>query len=59
MNCCDHCKYLFIDNSTDCYECKRDDDFADWEWEFYEDHGYVPDCPYYEPDDNLKWEDCR
>ena len=48
MNDCQTCKYLFCDHSVGYYECQRENDMSDTEWDYYEENGYGPDCPYYE-----------
>ena len=50
MSRCDNCKYLFIDNSVGFYECTKEDDFTDKEFEDIVEKEHYEKCPYFEED---------
>lgn len=49
MSMCSSCAHFFEDNSVGYYECLKEDEMSDVQFEEYEKHGYVSNCPYYEP----------
>lgn len=49
MSMCSSCTHFFEDNSVGYYECLKEDEMSDMQFEEYEKHGYVSNCPYYEP----------
>lgn len=45
---CNSCKYLFTDSSVGYYECKREDDFTDEEYEEVIEKENYDRCRFYE-----------
>lgn len=45
---CNSCKYLFSDSSVGYYECKREDDFTDEEYEEVIENEHYEKCSLYE-----------
>ena len=58
MERCYRCIYLFSDLSTGYYECQKQNDFSDTEFDQYEENGCIEGCPYYEKDEDFPYFDC-
>ena len=53
MDSCRNCKWLFTDQSVGYWECKKEDDFTDEEFEIFEDEGELDPCPYFEEEKEM------